>query len=84
MQAFMESRTNYQIRIRSPLGKDIHLFGSRTCTTSSSLTGVKWCDFYQVLRHCEMFAFDYSVIMICQTRLFLHQLFLPDLAAKNV
>ena len=61
MQMFMESRTSYQIRIRSPLGKDMHLFETRTCTTSSSLTGVKWCDFYKVLQHCEFTAFDSSV-----------------------
>ena len=60
MQMFIKSRTNYQIRLRSPLRKEIHLFGSRTCTTSSSLTGMKWCD-YQVLRHCGIIAFDYSV-----------------------
>ena len=61
MQMFIESQTIYQIRIKSSLGKEIDLFGTRTCRTSSSLTGVKWCDFYQVLRHCEMITFDPSV-----------------------
>ena len=35
-------------RLRSVLGKGSHLFGTRTCTNSSSLTGVKWRDFYQL------------------------------------
>ena len=86
MQVFMESRTINQIRLRIPLGKEIHLFGCHTCTTSSSLTGVKCCDFYQVLRHCEIIAFDTSDFSHydCQTRLFLHKLCLPALAARKV
>ena len=85
MQMFIESRTMYQIRLRSPLGKGLNLFGIRTCTNSRSLTGVKWCDFYHVLRHCEMIASDYSVFAHnCQTISFLHQLVLPALAGKKV
>ena len=85
MQMFIESRTIYQIRLRSPLGKGLNLFGIRTCTNSSSLTGVKWCDFYRVLCHCEMIDFDSSVFAHnCQTILFLHKLFLPALAGRKV
>ena len=85
MQMFIESWPIYQIQ-----GKEINLFGTGTCTISSSLTRVKWCDFYyQVLRHCENYCFWFFGLFIlyindCQTRLFLHKLCLPALAAKKV
>ena len=48
MQVVIKSRMIYQIRLRSVLGKGSHLLGTRTCTNSSRLTGVKWGDFYQL------------------------------------
>ena len=48
MQMDIISRTIYQIRLRSVLGKGSNLFGTRTCTHSSRLIGVKWRDFYQL------------------------------------
>ena len=48
MQMVIKSRMIYQIRLRSVLGKGSNLFGTRTCTNSSRLTGVKWRDFYQL------------------------------------
>ena len=86
MEMFTESRVIYQIRLRSPLGKEnIYLGVVGPCTTSISLTGVMWCDFYQVLRHCDIIAFDSSVFSHdCQTRLFLHTLCLLALAAREV
>ena len=45
MQMVIQSLMIYQIRLRSVLGKGSHLFGTRTCTNSSRLTGVKWRDF---------------------------------------
>ena len=47
MQMVIKSRMIYQIRPISVLGKCSYLIGTRTCANSSSLTGVKWCDFYQ-------------------------------------
>ena len=48
MQMVIKSRMIYQIRLRSVLEKGSNLFGTRTCTNSSRLTGVKWRDFYQL------------------------------------
>ena len=79
--------SNLSNTIKKSIGKGKHLFGSRrpTCTTSISLTGVTWCDFYQVLPNCDIIAFDSSVFSHdCQTRLFLHTLCLPALAARKV
>ena len=48
MQMVIKSRMIYQIRLRSVLGRGSNVFGTRTCTHSSRLTGVKWRDFFQL------------------------------------